>query len=1071
MRLTEFFYRRPTLFWVLMAMIVAGGVLSYLVMPKLEDPVISIKQAMIVTYYPGASAHEVELEVTSVLEDELRTISNVSDIWSYSSDHVSTITLVLALSVPPKEMEQRWDILRRKVQMASVKLPQAAMQPVVVDDVSDIYGIFYYITADGYSYAEMQDYAEMIRRELLKVAGVKRISFFGMRDEVIHVELPRVMLARNSIYPMQIMTGIDALNRPVNAGYFYTDDQKIKMDVSGKIKNEDDLRNMILQTVAGQQVKLSDIAEVKRAYPEPQTNGFWVDGEAAIAILVSMEPDAIVTQVGKRTDKRMEELKPALPAGFAYDKVYFQPDRVSNAMQSFLWNVAASVLIVIGVIMLAMGFRSGIILGIGLVLTVLGTFPVMLAVGGTLQRISLGAFIVAMGMLVDNAVVVIDGILVDRRRGLPPEKYLFRTANNTAIPLLGATVIALVTFLPIGLSPDTIGEYAGDLFFVLAISLLVSWLLSLTQAPVFAGILLSGRRSVRRVRKTNPDGESTNPDGESANPDGESALTFSESALHGFIRKALHVFMKHKLTVFIASMVCLAAAVLWFTHVKVKFFPDFDYNQLYVEYTLPSQTSSGRVKHDLLEIAGKLSEYDEIVKIGVSQGGTPGRYSLARATTFGGDNYGEIILNFNDYRDAYRMLPLIRQRLRDEYPDAYVRVRKYSLSIATSHPVEVVFTGPDPAVLHQLSEQAQAVMRNSPVIDASSVCDNWRPLAKTIHAQFARQQAKSAGIGRQDIANALQTSTQGLPVGMVYDDDKRLIIYLKIVDSEGNRMTVPEDIPVWGAIPNIVLDDISQAGLAQGNLSADALTDHLFRSVPLDHVTDSLRIEWAEPVIYRYGCQRAIMAQCDPELHATPTVAKKNIRRQIEAIPLPPGYAMQWGGEGVMQNTAIGNILGYVPLVLVIIFILLVLLFNSIKKMLLILFCLPFASVGIVIALQLTGTPITFMGIIGMIGLLGMLIKNAIVLVDEITRMIREKVDPYTAIIESTINRTRPVIMASVTTILGMLPLIFDPMYGSLAVTVIGGLTFGTIITLVLLPIFYAIFFRIKNPYNEKNIF
>ncbi|MCL2511800.1 MAG: efflux RND transporter permease subunit, partial [Bacteroidales bacterium] len=472
MTITQYFYKNRTLFWLLMVMIVAGGILSYKIMPKLEDPTVSIKQAMVVTYYSGASPHEIELEITAVLEDELRTISNVSDIWSYSSDNLSIITVTLALSVPPKEMEQRWDILRRKVQLASVKLPPGAMQPVVIDDVSDIYGIFYYITADGYSNTEMQQYAQMIRRELLKVDGVKRVSFFGTRDEQITVSLPRELLARNSIYPMQIMSGINALNQPVQAGHYYTDDQKIKLEVSGKMKSEDDVKNMIIQTVSGQQVRLGDMAEVKREYPEPQTGGFWVDGEPAIAILVSMEPDAVVTEVGKRTDKRMEELSSLLPVGFDYDKVYFQPDRVSDAMKSFLWNIVASVVIVIGVIMLAMGFRSGVIIGIGLLLTILGTFPLMLAVGGTLQRISLGAFIVAIGPLIDNAIVVMDGILVDRQRGLPPKKSLFRTPKNTAIPLLGATVIGLVTFLPVGLSPDTIGEYASDLFFVLAISLL-----------------------------------------------------------------------------------------------------------------------------------------------------------------------------------------------------------------------------------------------------------------------------------------------------------------------------------------------------------------------------------------------------------------------------------------------------------------------------------------------------------------------------------------------------------------------------------------------------------------------
>ena len=1042
MKITEFCYQNRIVFWFLMLLIVAGGILSYEIMPKLEDPAISIKQAMVITYYPGASAHEVELEVTSALEDELRTISDVSDIWSYSSDNMSMITVVLALSVPPKETEQRWDILRRKVQLAALKLPQGAMQPVVVDDVSDIYGMFYYITADGYSYTDMQPYAEMIRRELLKVKGVKRISFFGTREEQINISLPQTMLARNSIYPMQIMTGINALNKPVQAGYYYTDDQKVKLDVAGKAQSEDDLRNLILRTVSGQQVKLGDMVEIERAYPEPQTGGLWVDGEPAIAILVSMEPSAVVTDVGKRTDKRMEELKSVLPVGFTCDKVYFQPDRVSDAMSSFLWNIVASVIIVIGAIMLTMGLRSGLIIGIGLILAVLGTFPLMLVVDGTLQRISLGAFIVAIGPLIDNAIVVMDGILVDRLRGLPPKIALFRTAKITAMPLLGATVIGLITFLPIGISPDTIGEYAGDLFFVLAISLLVSWVLALTQVPVFSGLLMPARY-VERKRK---------------------ATHAGERPVQRFIHKALELFMKRKLTTFTLSMICLLLSIVGFGMVQLKFFPDFDYNQLYVEYTLPSQTSSERVKQDLLDITKQLSEYDEIVKIAVSQGGTPARYSLARAINSGGDNYGEIILNFDNYRDAYRLLPEIQQRLRDDYPDAYIRVRKYSLAINTSHPVEVLFTGPDPAVLRNLSEQAQAIMKNSPAVDAYSVCDNWEPPAKTIHVPYAQQQAKSAGIGREDIANALQASTQGLPAGMIYDAGKRLIVYLKVSDNEGDRMSDLEDIPVWSMVPNVVLDDINLSGLMQGNLTVDDLANDVFRAVPLSQVTDELTIGWEESVIYRYGGQRAIEAQCDPALDATPAVAKDDLMKQMETITLPDGYAMEWLGEGKIQNIAISNIIGYVPLVLILIFVILILLFNSVKKMLLVLFCLPFAVVGIVVALILTDTPITFMGIVGMIGLVGMLIKNSIVLVDEITRTIKAKVDPYTAIIRSVMNRTRPVIMVSGTTILGMIPLIPDPMYGSLAVTIIGGLTFGTIITLILLPVFYALLFKVKNP-------
>ncbi|MDR0368822.1 MAG: efflux RND transporter permease subunit [Bacteroidales bacterium] len=1042
MKISEFFYQRQTLFWSLLVMIIAGGIFAYSVMPKLEDPTISVKQAMVITYYPGASAHEVELEVSAVLEDELSTISNVENIYSTSCDNMSVVHVEIALEVPPKELEQRWDILRRKVQMASLKLPQSVMQPIVVDDVSDIYGMFYCLTAEGYTHSEMQQYAEMLKKELLKVDGIKRVSFFGTRDEQINITLPRELLTRNSIYPLQIMTGIDALNKPVNAGYYATDDQQLKLEVDGKIKSEKDLENMMIQTPSGL-VKLGDVAEIKREYAEPQKNGFWVDGKPAIALLISMETDAIVPHVGKRTDKRMEELSQQLPVGFEYDKVYFQPDRVAGAVSSFLWNLIISVVIVIAILMLTMGFRSGVIIGVGLLLTVLGTFPILLACGGTLQRISLGAFIVAMGMLVDNAVVVMDGILVDRSKGFSPKQSLFRTAKNTAMPLLGATVIALVAFLPVGLSPDTIGEYAGDLFFVMAISLLVSWFLAITQVPIFASKMLPARFRPSKRKKTNSNGD---------------------SAIQTFIRKALTLFMRRKITTFIIAATCLILAIASFFAVKIKFFPDFDYNQLYVEYTLPKETGSERVKNDLLAITDELSKYDEIVNIAAGQGQTPGHYSLARAVTSAGDNYGELILNFENYKDAYRLLPEIQQKIRDQYPDAYVRVRKFSLAISSTHAVEILFSGPDPAVLRQLSDQAEEIMKNSSEVDPASICNNWQPPTKTIHAQYSERQAKNAGVGREDIANALQASTQGLPVGMIFENGKSRIIHLKICDNNGERLTDLNDIPVWSMFPNIIFDDISLPEIMQGNVSVDELTNDIFRAVPLSGATQGLQLGWDESLIYRFNGDRAIEAQCDPLPNSTSSLVKNDIKAKIEAINLPAGYAMQWIGEEKIQDTAISNILGYIPLVSIIILAVLLLLFNSIKKLLLILFCLPFAVIGCVLAMFITDTPLTFMGITGAIGLLGMLIKNAIVLVDEITRMIKEGTEPYIAIIESTCNRTRPVVMASTTTILGMIPLIPDPMYGSLAVVVIGGLTIGTIITLILLPIFYALLFKVKNP-------
>ncbi len=490
MHISEFFFKKRTLFWTMIVAIVIGGIYSFIVMPKLEDPLIAVKTAMIITPYPGASAHEVELEITSIIEEELRTINNILDIQSSSSDNVSIVTLNISYAVPDREMEQYWDMMRRKVSSATNRLPSGAITPIVMDDVSDVYGMFYALTAQGYGYDELEKYAKFLKRELLEVEGVRRIELFGNWEECIDIILPKEQLARNGIFPIQIMTTIDGQNKPVHVGTYETGDNKVRLAIDGKLQDVESVRELIIQTPAGEQVKIGDIAEVIRTNKDPQTYGFWVNNIPAMAVAISMEPDVVVTTVGKEVDKKLASLENRLPVGFEYQKVYFQPDKVSAAVTSFMWNLVSSVAIVILVLMITMGFRSGVNIGIGLFLTVLATFPVLLALGGTLQRISLGAFIVAMGMLVDNAVVVMDGILVDKAKGLPPRKYLFGTAKRTAVPLLGATLIAIVTFLPVILSDDSAGEYARDLFLVFYISLLLSWVLSLTQIPMFAAILL-----------------------------------------------------------------------------------------------------------------------------------------------------------------------------------------------------------------------------------------------------------------------------------------------------------------------------------------------------------------------------------------------------------------------------------------------------------------------------------------------------------------------------------------------------------------------------------------------------
>lgn len=1035
---------RPVLFWSFMAAIIIAGVLAFVQMPKLEDPAVSAKQAMVVVACPGASAYEMEQNVALLLEDELRALPNVNKIKAECQNGMALFTVEFQMTVLNRDLEQHFDLLRRKVHDVSGRLPNGCYDPVVIDDMMDVYGIFYALTADGYTYPEMYRYAKYLRRELQQVKGVKRINIVGNRNEMINIILSKEQVARNGIIPTQIMSVLQSVGSPVNAGKSSHGPERIALYVDDAVKSVDDIRMLMLQTVNGKVVRLGDVARVERGFSEPQRNGFFVDGKPALALCIALESSAIVPDVGKAVDEKLAEAMKTVPVGMQTEKIFFQPDKVDEAISSFMWNLLESVVIVVLVLIFTMGFRSGLIIGLGLVLTVAVSFPILLMCGTTLQRISLGAFIVAMGMLVDNAVVIMDGILIDKKRGLGPKTYLYRIGKNTAWPLLGATVIAASTFLCVYLSPDSAGEYSGDLFLVLCVSLLASWVLALVQVPVCAKSWLPVREK-KEVSGTD---------------------AVMRSPVHRFVRRSIAFLIGHKRTTIVLAFLLLLLSFWGMTRVKNLFFSDFDYKQYVVECFFPSATDANVVRDRLLEMSRKLSVRHDVERVAVSQASAPAHYCLVRPMTSGGDCYGELMVDCKDYETVLKQMPEVRRMLREQNPDVYIRLRKYNFSISTSHTVEVEFSGPDPAVLRKLSQQAESVMRACPYVDAYSVQNNWKPTGKSFVAEYLQQDGIRSGIGRGDVANALLAATEGMPVGVLHDQDCMLPINLQIRNEDGSRIQDLRDVPVWSMM-NMHVPSEELGFLMNGKQNTDEIQNKMFRATPLSRVVSNLRLEWDEDVVLRLNGQRVIEAECDPNPdmdEATPAKVVASIKKDIEAIQLPEGYHMRWVGEGEVQGEAINNLMKFVPVTVILILAILLLLFNSWRKVLLILICFPFVFCGITPLLLATGQPMTFMAIIGLMGLIGMMVKNAIVLVDEINRLqTEEKMVPYQAVVEATVSRVRPVLMASLTTIVGMIPLISDPMYCSMAITIMGGLAVGTVITLILLPIFYTVLFRIQK--------
>ncbi len=1043
MHISEITFKNKPIFWFLLICLVVGGVLSYQAISKLEDPEIVVMFAKVYTIYPGASAHEVEMQVTSVLEEEISTLADIQSIRSKSSANISEIDVELKMTVPQNEIQQRWDILRRKVEAAQLKLPEGAQTPMVIDDFTDVYGMFYAMTADGYSYQEMADYANYIKRGMLEVEGVRKVQIYGTQAPQLEIRLSSEKMGEMGVSPLQVINAIQGQNTMVYPGSVHTGDQLLKVNISDKLSDIEDLKNLVVNEPGGKQVQLSELAEISKVYPETLRNTMFLNNKKAIGISISMESGENIVALGKRVDRKLEELQRNMPVGFEFSKVFFQPDKVKEAINGFMINLIESVIIVILSLMITMGLRSGLIIGTGLLITILGTFPFLLVAGGSMQRISLGAFIIAMGMLVDNAIVVLDGILVDMQRNGKHKNTFVNPAKRTAWPLLGATLIAVSAFLPVFISKDTAGTYARDLFVVLCISLLISWVLALTQVPLFSSKFL-------------------------AIPKNKKIKDPFEGVFYRTFSRALSFFMSHKITTVIATTLLLAVSAYGFTFVKQTFFPDMNYNQVYIEYKLPYGTSPDKVSADLAEITDYFLTLSE-VKMVISSGGmTPSRYCLVRSMGEVADNYGELIVNFDDYETMLKMKQVLEEFIRQNYPDSYFRIRKYNLSVKSTHLVEAEFSGPDPAVLKGLSGQVEEIMRQNPYADEYTICNDWEPMGKALFAKYDQNAARRTATTRSDVSNAILAATDGLPLGTVYEGETPLGIVMKVRNNDGSRIENLDNIPVWNMIPNfqnIKNEDVTY--LMYGIKTTEELTNEILKPVPLSAVTNGVDLGWEESVVQRVNSKRSIQAQCDPIEGYSPALLRKTLITEIDKIDIPEGYSMKWMGEYELQSTALRNIFRYLPVVIMLIIFTLILLFNDIKRPVIVLVCIPLAIIGIVPGLLITDRPFTFMAIIGSIGLMGMLIKNSIVLLDEIQKQIHEGHGGYQAIINATISRTRPVLMASFTTILGMLPLFTDPMYSSMAVVIISGLLVGTLITLIFVPILYAV---LHNIHKEENV-
>lgn len=1034
MNISKWALNRGVLINAFVAVLIIGGLWAFTQMPKLEDPAVRVKQALVVATYPGASAHQVELELTDPIEKSIRQMPGIDHIESSSYADMTIITVELHPTVKDDELEQQWDLLRRKVENIKPSLPKGSQVMTVADDFGDVYGMFYALTGDGLSDRQLSDYAELIKREVLAIDGVTRVDIYGKRQECININLKEEKMANLGVLPTEVIQTLNGQNATSYAGYYDNGTRRIRVTVDDKFRSVEDIANMLIAGHDDDQLRIRDIADVSKGYEKVTRNAMLRDGERALGISIACSSSHDILKVGDKVEEKLGQLAERMPVGVEYNKVFFQPERVSDSLYTFLINLLESVVIVVVVLIFFMGFKSGVILGMSLAVIVFGSFLVLNGFDGTLQRVSLAAFILAMGMLVDNAIVIVDGILVDLRSGKPRAEALTSIGRKTAMPLLGATLIAILAFMPIFLSPDTSGVYVRDLFIVIAVSLLLSWLLALTHVPLMANRLLHPKVSEGEAYK---------------------------GKAYDMLDKVMGICLRHRLMVVGAAVVLLVGSMSCYPFLQQSFFPDMEYDQLYIEYKLPEGYNSTQVENDLEQMRKMLMQCKDVTHVTTSIGGTPSRYNLVRSIATPSLAYGELIVDFTSPETLVEHLDSMQRTLNDRFPDAYIKIKRYNL-MYKKYPIEICFNGPDPQVLHQLTDSAMAIVRNS-----DKVClptSDWEPRVPVLTVDYNQQAARTSGLSRGDVALSLMSYTDGIPVGTFYDGIHPENIYVKCHTDKGEEVENLDRVNVFGMMPNVgnVFNRSTVQKLMSGRLDKDDVIRQVTSTTPLSQVSKGIDIRWEEPVVVRYNGQRQQRLQCSPAPGVSTESARQSIAKTIESISLPEGYSLSWEGEYKASTQSKQYLFKGFPLSVVMMLLILIMLFNDFRRPAIIFSCIPLVVVGVFPSVLLSGKDFGFVAIVGILGLIGMMIKNGIVLIDEISLQISQGKPLDRALIDSSKSRLLPVMMASLTTILGMIPLISDSLFGSLAVTIMGGLAAGTIIILIFIPVLYSLMYKSK---------
>jgi multidrug efflux pump subunit AcrB len=1009
-----------------MLFVVVGGVVAYRQMGRLEDPEFTIKEALIITPYPGASADEVAQEVTNPIENALQQLGQLERVESQSTRGRSVVSAIIKDRYDKHRMPQVWDELRRKISDVQAQLPPSVRgTSMVIDDFGDVFGIFLAITGDGFTFPELRRYADFLRRELLLVPGVKSVELFGEQQEVVYLEISRLRLAQLGINEEQIYAQLRERNIAADGGRVRVSGQHIPVDPKGAFASAQEMLNLVIGSDrSGRQLLLGDVATIHRGDQDPPRRLLRYDGQPAIGLGISTVQGGNVVVTGEGVRWKLRELERYRPHGMSIADINFQPEAVKHATNDFIFNLAKAVTIVFVVLILAMGRKTGLIIGLVLFLTIMATFLIMYMKGDLLmERISLGALIIALCMLTDNAIIVIEGIKV----GIESSKDRLEVVRNNVAqnqwPLFGATAIGVIAFAAIGLSEDSTGEYTSSLFWVILISLSLSWVSSITVTPLLSYLFF---RPLKGEKGTNDD------------PYG------------GFFfrhyRNLLALALRFRWTVVLLSVGLFVLAVHGFTYVKQSFFPPATRPQFMVDVFLPAGTHVRETE----EVAGKIQSYIQdrpgVTHITSFIGSGGLRFMLVYSPEMENPAFAQFLVDVDDWQKIDGLIADIQKHLDEQYPNANAVAKKFLLGPGKGGRIQARFRGPDSAVLRKLADRAEQVLQE----DGNAVCvrHDWRDWEKVIRPDLLEIQARRNGITRVEVARALETGFEGRVVGFYREP------------GSAATGTFPQEsrlLPIVARPPESEREDVHNI------INMQIWSPVAGRMIPLSQVTSGARVTWEEPIVMRRDRFPTITVHADPRT-GLPSQLFNRVRGKIEQIELPEGYTLEWGGEHENSSDARAALARPLPYVFALMVFIVVCLFNSVRTTLLIWLIMPLAIIGVTAGLLLTGKPFGFMALLGVLSLGGELIKNQIVVLSKILTEIGEGKPAYQAILDGATSKMRPVCMVVLTTVLGMIPLVTDPFFGAMAVCIMFGLTAAAVLSLIVTPVLYAIFFGVHEP-------